>query len=66
MTTNKQKTTYVDSNSFGHPFFDAFIKDCQERTENAMTQEHVWESARLTLEAQQKADEFRKKLKNML
>ena len=31
-----------------------------------MTQEHVWESARLTLEAQQKADEFRKKLKNML
>ena len=66
VTTNKQKTTYVDANSFGHPFFDAFIKDCQERTENAMTQEHVWESARLTLEAQQKADEFRKKLKNML
>ena len=66
VTTNKQKTKYIDANSFGHPFFDAFIKDCENRTENAMPQEHVWESARLTLEAQQKADEFRKKLKNML
>lgn len=65
VTTNKKKSEYVDASNYGHPFFDAFIADCANRTENAMTQEHVWESARLTLEAQSKADELRKKLKNM-
>ncbi len=39
----------------GYPFFGQLILDCLERTENAMTQEHAFEAARLCLEAQAKA-----------
>ncbi|MEA4911580.1 MAG: Gfo/Idh/MocA family oxidoreductase [Oscillospiraceae bacterium] len=39
----------------GFPFFGEFILDCLHRTENSMTQEHVFEAMRLSLEAAQKA-----------
>jgi len=40
----------------GFPFFPAFILDCLERTERAMTQAHCFKAAELCLEAQQVAE----------
>ena len=57
ITTNGQGTEYVDAKGkMGHPFFKAFLDDCVNRTENAMTQEHCLKAAELTLLAQQMAD----------
>ena len=39
----------------GFPFFGAFVRDCLDGTQTCMTQEHVFESMRLTLEAHQRA-----------
>lgn len=38
-------------NTIGFPFFGDMIRDCIDRTENAMTEEHILESMRLALEA---------------
>jgi len=40
----------------GFPFFGQLILDCLNRTENAMTQHHAFQAARLSLEAQAMAD----------
>lgn len=40
----------------GHRFFPQLIRDCLERTETAMPQEHTFKAAELCLKAQQKAD----------
>jgi predicted dehydrogenase len=40
----------------GYPFFPAFIEDCIERTDNAMTQAHCFKAAELCLQAQLRAD----------
>ena len=40
----------------GFPFFPAFIRDCLDRTEKAMTQEHAFAAAEICLEAQVKAE----------
>ncbi len=40
----------------GFPFFGAFIRDCIDGTESFMTQNHVFESMRLTVEAHEKAE----------
>ncbi|MCX7869277.1 MAG: Gfo/Idh/MocA family oxidoreductase [Terrimicrobiaceae bacterium] len=39
----------------GYPFFGRLIRDCLERTETAMTQEHAFKAAELCLQAQAKA-----------
>ncbi|WP_058306518.1 Gfo/Idh/MocA family protein [Gracilibacillus massiliensis] len=39
----------------GFPFFGQLIKDCIDRTENAMTQEHAFKAAELCLIAQENA-----------
>lgn len=39
----------------GFPFFGRFIRDCLDRTENAMTQEHAFTAIELALDAQEKA-----------
>jgi predicted dehydrogenase len=39
----------------GFPFFGQLIRDCLERTERAMTQEHAFKAAELCLEAQARA-----------
>ena len=39
----------------GFPFFGAFILDCMNGTENAMSQDRVFEATRLSLEAAEKA-----------
>ena len=43
----------------GYPFFRAFILDCLNRTEAAMTQAHTFKAAELSLKAQRIADEAR-------
>lgn len=43
----------------GFPFFGQLILDCLNRTEDAMTQQHVFTVARLSLEAQALADSRR-------
>jgi predicted dehydrogenase len=36
----------------GYPYFGRLVRDCIERTENAMTQEHAFKAAELCLKAQ--------------
>lgn len=43
----------------GFPFFGQFILDCLNRTENAITQYHTFQAARLSLQAQAMADAAR-------
>jgi len=40
----------------GHPFFNEFLRDCIDRTENAMTQAHCFKAAEISLKAQLMAD----------
>ncbi|GHV26500.1 oxidoreductase [Clostridia bacterium] len=40
------------SGKVGYPFFGAFVLDCLNRTENAMTQEHALKAAELSVKAQ--------------
>ena len=46
---------YDVKGKIGYPFFGEFILDCIHGTENSMTQEHVFESMRIALEASEKA-----------
>lgn len=41
----------------GFPFFGEFILDCLNRTEKAMTQDHAFKAAELSLMAQQRAEQ---------
>ncbi len=43
-------------NNTGFPFFGELILDCLNRTENAMTQEHAFKAAELSMKAQAMAD----------
>lgn len=43
------------SGRVGFPFFGEFILDCLNGTEEAMTQEHIFKAAELSIEAQNKA-----------
>ena len=57
ITTNAAPTEYIDcKNTVGHPFFAAFVDDCLNRTENAMTEEYCLKAAELCLKAQDFAD----------
>ena len=42
----------------GYPFFGQLILDCLHRTENAMTQEHVFKAAELCVRAQMQAEDL--------
>ncbi len=54
-----QEVNVQAKNTCGTPFFGQFILDCLHRTENAMTQEHVFAAASLGLRCQQIADAAR-------
>ena len=43
----------------GYPFFGQLILDCLNRTENAMTQEHAFKAAELSLNAQAQAQRIK-------
>jgi len=48
---------YIDVNGkVGHPYFGQLILDCLNRTENAMTQEHAFKAAELSVKAQMFAE----------
>jgi hypothetical protein len=40
----------------GFPYFGQLIRDCLDRTENAMTQAHAFKAAELSLQAQALAE----------
>jgi hypothetical protein len=44
------------SGKVGFPFFGQLIRDCLERTETAMTQEHIFKVAELSLLAQKASE----------
>lgn len=53
---NKDGEQHFDvTGKVGYPFFGELIKDCINRTENAMTQKHAFKAAELCLQAQEKA-----------
>ncbi|MNY70233.1 hypothetical protein D3C86_2083250 [compost metagenome] len=43
------------SGQVGYPYFGQLILDCMNRTENAMTQEHAFKAAELSVMAQRQA-----------
>jgi len=58
LVTNTEETYINAENTCGFPFFGQLILDCLDRTENAMTQEHCFKAAELSLLAQVNAIEL--------
>lgn len=57
LLANQEKEQIIEcKGKVGFPFFGQLILDCLNRTENAMTQEHAFKAAELSMLAQQKAD----------
>ena len=57
---NKQGETYYNvEGKVGYPYFGELILDCLNRTENAMTQEHAFKAAELSVKAQMQAVRLR-------
>jgi len=55
--TNHESIETIDClNKTGFPFFGQMILDCLNRTEKAMTQEHIFLAAELSMQAQELAD----------
>ena len=52
---NKDGVEYIDCSDETLEYFTQFIADVRDRTETAMSQEHVYEVCRLSLEAQTNA-----------
>ncbi|RKP58158.1 gfo/Idh/MocA family oxidoreductase [Cohnella endophytica] len=55
LVNHEGERRYALNGQVGFPFFGQFILDCLNRTELAMTQEHVFKAAELCLTAQQQA-----------
>ncbi|MDR2193225.1 MAG: Gfo/Idh/MocA family oxidoreductase [Treponema sp.] len=55
LANGKEETYYHVEGKVGFPYFGALILDCLNRTENAMTQEHAFKAAELSLIAQRDA-----------
>ncbi len=49
---------YDAAGKVGYPFFGQLILDCINRTENAMTQEHAFKAAELSIRAQMQAEKI--------
>ena len=50
--TKKDGEKMIDCRGIGFPFFEKFVLDVLNRTENAMSQEHAFAAAELALKAQ--------------
>ena len=59
LANNHEETHYQVSGKVGYPFFGQLIVDCLNRTENAMTQEHAFKAAELSVKAQAQAVKIR-------
>ncbi|MCL2628816.1 MAG: Gfo/Idh/MocA family oxidoreductase [Oscillospiraceae bacterium] len=55
LANGKEETHYKVEGKVGYPFFGELILDCLNRTENAMTQEHAFKAAELSVKAQLQA-----------
>lgn len=56
LVTEEGEKHYALTGEVGFPFFGEMVKDCINRTENAMTQEHIFKAQELCLLAQEKAE----------
>ncbi|WP_299037674.1 Gfo/Idh/MocA family protein [uncultured Pseudokineococcus sp.] len=53
---NGDEETHIEARGrVGYPFFGQLVRDCLERTETAMTQEHAFKAAELSVRAQTQA-----------
>ena len=59
LANKKGETYYSLSGKVGYPYFGRLILDCINRTENAMTQEHCFKAAELSVIASMKAVKIR-------
>jgi predicted dehydrogenase len=55
LANNYEETHYHVEGKVGYPYFGDLILDCLNRTENAMTQEHAFKAAELSVKAQMQA-----------
>jgi predicted dehydrogenase len=55
LANNKEETYYNVEGQVGFPYFGELILECLNRTENAMTQEHAFKAAELSVKAQMQA-----------
>ena len=55
---NREGTAYIDCSGVPLEYFDRFVADVRDRSETAMTQAHVFEVCRLSLEAQERATDI--------
>lgn len=56
---NGDRCEYIDASKAGLPYFGKVCDDIRNRTDTAMTQEHVFKVCELALQAQAKAEESR-------
>lgn len=59
MANGEGEFHYNVSGKVGYPFFGELILDCINRTENAMTQEHAFKAAELSVKAQMQATKIK-------
>jgi predicted dehydrogenase len=55
LANQREERYYNVSGKVGYPYFGRLILDCLNRTENAMTQEHAFKAAELSVKAQMQA-----------
>ena len=60
LANKNEETHYNVSGKVGYPFFGELILDCLNRTEHAMTQEHAFKAAELSVKAQMQAEKISK------
>ena len=55
LANGQEETHFQVAGKVGYPFFGELVLDCLERTERAMTQEHAFKAAELSVRAQMQA-----------
>ncbi|HXM29752.1 MAG TPA: Gfo/Idh/MocA family oxidoreductase [Chthoniobacterales bacterium] len=55
LVNSKGEFHFSVAGKLGYPFFGHLIRDCLERTERAMSQQHIFKAAELGLKAQEQA-----------
>lgn len=58
LANGEEETHFEVTGKVGYPYFGKLIRDCIERTENAMTQAHAFKSVELAITAQNQATDL--------
>ncbi len=58
LANGQEETVFHLAGEVGYPYFGELVLDCLNRTENAMTQEHAFKAAELSVRAQVQAVEL--------